>query len=110
MQLEPFECPLRGETVGATLLPEIWEIGRTPEQDVLRDGQLERRDRSLRDERDHARKLAAAHVEHAPSVELDLAAKRDETAQGAQHTGLARAVRPDQRQPLARRDIERDVA
>src|SRR5207245_10322371 len=49
-QLEPLQRPLRSEAVAARLVAEVGEVRRAPEQDVFRDGQLERRHRRLWDE------------------------------------------------------------
>ena len=89
-QVEASDRSLGGETVGARLGGEIADVRRAAEQHVLGHGQLRRRLRVLRDERDLARDLAAAGARDGATVEQDLAGERDQAGEGAQDRRLAR--------------------
>ena len=66
-------------------------------------------DRRLRDERDELRRLAASELAQRPPGEPHLAVGAQDPGERAQHRRLAGAVRPEQRQPLAPFDRERDT-
>ncbi len=82
---------------------------RAPEQDVLGDRHPRRRRGLLRHDRDEPRELAAADLLEGPAVEPDLARERHETRECTKQGRLPRAVRPDERDPLALRDVRVDA-
>ena len=83
---------------------------RAPEEHVLADGQLRRRLRVLRDERDHPCELAPPECANLAAVDQRVAGERQQPAERAEHTRLPGAVRADQHHPLLGGDVEREIA
>src|SRR5205807_8008650 len=109
-EIEALEGPRRCLAVATPLGREVAEVRRAPEEHVLADGQLRRRLRVLRDERDHPCELPPAEPAHVAAVEPRVAGERKQPAERAEHARLPGAVRADQHHPLLGGDVEREVA
>ncbi len=104
-EVEPVERLLGGVEVARALGGERADVRRAAEQHVLADAHPRRQQRRLRDEREPPSELAPGQLRDLVAVEDDRAAVSDEPRDRAQERALAGAVRADQRDPLARRDL-----
>jgi hypothetical protein len=76
----------------------------------LLDGRRERQDRQLRDDADAAGDRQSIEVAEPDPVELDRpGGGLHEARHGPEERGLSSTVRPDERNPLARPDLDPDV-
>jgi len=103
----------RGGDRGPIVGPEPAEpvlVGQPAERHDRLDGRGERQARRLRDHRDPAGDLVAVEVPEATAGDRDVAAdRRQRPGHEAKQRGLARAIRPDDRDRFAGADREVDV-
>ncbi len=107
-KVEPLERARRDLAIATALLRQAAQMRRSPHEDVFRDRHPRRRRGVLRDDGDDPRQLRALQLPRVAPVERDRAGERDESRDRPQQRGLARAVRPDQAEPLAVGDLEVD--
>lgn len=112
--LKSFQVDLRQGTghaiaVGRPVGLKPAPVRRASQQDQFFDGEIERERAGLPYKRQAARPLRGRPVANLPPVQLHRAAERDVSPEGAEEGRLAAAIRPDQTNPGARRNLEPHV-
>ena len=108
-QVEALEHLGDDRVIARALAAERAGVRRATEQDVVGDGREVRHDGRLRHQRDAARELAAIEPRDVVAEHRDAPARAQEARDGEQRRALAGAVRPDQGEPRAALDAQREV-
>ena len=108
-EIEPGERLLGRGEIAPALTARVGDVRRPPEQHVLAHRHPRRHHRHLRNDGDAPRELAPGEPPDRLAVQRDRAVVAHEPGDRAQQRRLPRAVRADQRHPLAVLDRERDA-
>ena len=104
------ERPARDGQILGTFERERAEMGKPSHQHDVEDGEIERRVRFLRNERDAPRDLAVRPVGERTTVERHRAAGRTvHAAEQLEQRRLAGSVRPENADQLAALDVQEDI-